>query len=123
MLHPRPLFSLALAVLRVQATLLAVVTVTQLWARCCWIVLMRSLSVLVQARLSAFMMVKQLVGADAAGLLSWVPTVLVQASLLAAVTVTQLLGQILLNRGFKLMSATRGSALNVMQVRSKKCHV
>lgn len=68
MLHPRPLFSPALAVLRVQATLLAVVTVTQLLARCCWIVLMRSLSVLVQARLLAFMMVKQLVGADAAGI-------------------------------------------------------
>jgi len=42
-----------------------------------------------------------------------------QVALLAAVTLTQLSGQMLLNRGFMLMSATRGSAINVMQVTCK----
>ncbi|KAF5832118.1 hypothetical protein DUNSADRAFT_12129 [Dunaliella salina] len=39
-----------------------------------------------------------------------------QLGLLAGITITQLSGQFLLNRGFKLMTATRGSAINVMQV-------
>lgn len=36
--------------------------------------------------------------------------------LLGAVGATQFLGQLLLNRGFQLESATRGSAINVLQV-------
>ncbi|GLC38182.1 hypothetical protein PLESTM_000695700 [Pleodorina starrii] len=36
--------------------------------------------------------------------------------LLGVVGVTQLVGQLLLNRGFQLESATRGSAINVLQV-------
>eukprot|EP00200_Dunaliella_tertiolecta_P005834 CAMPEP_0202341690 /NCGR_PEP_ID=MMETSP1126-20121109/2573_1 /ASSEMBLY_ACC=CAM_ASM_000457 /TAXON_ID=3047 /ORGANISM="Dunaliella tertiolecta, Strain CCMP1320" /LENGTH=352 /DNA_ID=CAMNT_0048932535 /DNA_START=327 /DNA_END=1385 /DNA_ORIENTATION=- len=39
-----------------------------------------------------------------------------QCALLIGVTITQLTGQFLLNRGFKLMTATRGSAINVLQV-------
>lgn len=38
--------------------------------------------------------------------------------LLVAISGTQFVGQLLLNRGFQLVSATRGSAINVLQVRA-----
>lgn len=40
-----------------------------------------------------------------------------QAQLLAVVVAAQFCAQFLLNRGFQLLSATRGSAVNVLQVR------
>lgn len=41
--------------------------------------------------------------------------------MLAAVAAAQFLGQLMLNRGFQLMSATRGSAINVLQVCGSSC--
>eukprot|EP00201_Polytomella_parva_P008642 CAMPEP_0175069310 /NCGR_PEP_ID=MMETSP0052_2-20121109/18128_1 /TAXON_ID=51329 ORGANISM="Polytomella parva, Strain SAG 63-3" /NCGR_SAMPLE_ID=MMETSP0052_2 /ASSEMBLY_ACC=CAM_ASM_000194 /LENGTH=523 /DNA_ID=CAMNT_0016336379 /DNA_START=146 /DNA_END=1717 /DNA_ORIENTATION=- len=46
----------------------------------------------------------------------YIPPTFVQARHLAIVALTQFFGQLLLNRGFQLESATRGSAINVLQM-------
>jgi hypothetical protein len=45
-----------------------------------------------------------------------------QLMLLVGVSACQFAGQLMLNRGFQLLSATRGSAINVLQVRVMTWH-